>query len=141
MTTREPRPRCAGFSGVFLLVILLGVGVMLILMFGNLGGPSYVQNVVTAKKRGESLSIGIQARQLAILIADYRMNHDGRVPSTYQEMGADPSSFLDQWHRPLRFRFEGTNTRDAREVLVISDGPDEKPDTPDDIIERVPLQV
>lgn len=130
-----------GFSGLGLLVVLIAVAIGLFLYFGSTGGKkSYVQTVVESKKQGEDLSIGIGAQQLAILIADYRMQNNGKVPGSYAELGADPSSFKDQWGRPLRFRFDADRSADARDFIVTSDGPDGRPDTSDDISMRVPLR-
>ncbi len=132
--------RHRGFSGAGLLVLLLAVAIGLFLYFGNMGGKSYVQTVVEAKKQGNNLNIDIQTRQLATLIAAYRMDHDGKVPTSYEDMDALPSSFNDQWGRPLRFKFDAANPRDAKDFLAISDGPDGTPDTDDDIKTRVALQ-
>jgi len=133
--------RCRGFSAFSLIGLLLVVAIILYMMFGRAGGgKSYMQTVVETKKEGESLAIGIQAQQLAVLIADYRMNHDGKVPSSYQDMGADAASFKDQWGNPLRFRFDAVVPRGARDFLVISNGPDGQPETSDDISQRVALQ-
>ncbi|MBL8744850.1 MAG: hypothetical protein JNK58_00685 [Phycisphaerae bacterium] len=132
--------RGRGFSGVGLLVLLLAVAIGLFLYFGSTGGgKSYVQTVVGAKKQSQDVSTGIQAQQLATLIGEYRMSHDGKVPTTYQDLGVMPSSFKDQWGQPLRFRFDSPNPRDAKDFLAISNGPDGKPDTADDISTRVAL--
>lgn len=133
--------RDRGGSGALMLILLLGVAIGLFLYFGNTSGKkSYVQTVIGAKKQGNDLSIGIQAQQLAALISDYRMNHDGKTPVSYQEMDIIPSSFNDRWGHPLRFKFDAESARDARDFLVTSDGPDGKPDTEDDISQRVALQ-
>ncbi len=126
-----------GFSGALILVILIGLAVMLWLYFGSTGGnKSYMQTVVQTKKEGESLGAGIQAQQLAILVADYRMNNHGKAPASFAQMGADESSFRDQWGKPVRFRVEPN----APNVLVvISDGPDGRPDTEDDVMVKANL--
>lgn len=104
-----------------------------------MGGKSYVQTVVEAKKQGNDLTLGIQAQQLAILIGNYRMTHEGKNPASYKDMDAVPASFSDQWGRPLRFKFDAENPSDAKDFLAISDGPDGTPDTQDDITTRVAL--
>jgi hypothetical protein len=130
-----------GFSGFGLVVVLLAVAIGLFLYFGSMGGgKSYVQTAVETKKKTEDLSIGIEAQQLAVLIGEYRMSHDGKVPQTYEDLGVQPSSFNDRWGHPLRFRFDAPRPADARDFLAISNGPDGAPDTADDITLRVPLQ-
>lgn len=139
MTNTSARNR--GGSGALMLLLLLGVAVGLFLYFGNTSGnKSYMQTVVETKKQSDSLSIGIQAQQLATLISEYRMSHDNKVPASYQDLGVMPSSFNDQWGHPLRFKFDAPSPRDAKDFLVISDGRDGKPDTEDDISTRVALQ-
>jgi hypothetical protein len=140
-TMNHPSTRNRGGSGALMLILLLGVAIGLYLYFGNTSGnKSYVQTVVGAKKQGNELSIGIQAQQLAALISDYRMNHNGKAPASYQDMDIIPSSFNDQWGHPLRFKFDAEPARDAKDFLVTSDGPDGKADTEDDISQRVALQ-
>lgn len=134
-----PCPSRRGFSAGLLLVLLVAVAIGLILLFGGFGGKSHVQQAVQTKKQGESVSIGVQAQQLAILVAEYRMNHDGKAPANYQDLGVQSSSFLDPWGRPLRFRMDGP-PREARSLIVISDGPDGQPDSEDDVSAAVPLQ-
>lgn len=128
-----------GFSGIGILMLLVVVGIILVLMFGGVGsgGKSYTQTVVESKQKGEDLSMSVTAQQLALAISAYRMEHDGKNPESYADMQMDSSSFRDQWGRGLRFKFEA---KDAREVMVISDGKDEKPDTEDDIVIRAPVQ-
>ncbi len=130
----SPGPRytmARGYSGALILVVLIGLAIMLWLYFGSTGGnKSYMQTVVQAKKEGASVGAGIQAQQLAILVADHRMNHNGKAPASFAEMGAEEVSFRDQWGKPVRFRVDAS----APNVLVvISDGPDGRPDTQDDV--------
>ncbi|HBS28887.1 MAG TPA: hypothetical protein DEB06_05435 [Phycisphaerales bacterium] len=127
-----------GAAGVVLLVLLIGVALILVLAFGNLGGKSYTQTVVDAKKEGESIVQAIDYRQLAILVADYRQQSN-KLPSSMEDLDVPASTFKDQWGRPVRFRFEGARPADAREVIVVSSGPDGRPGTPDDTETRAPL--
>lgn len=134
-------PQRRGFSGFGLIIVLLALAVGLFLYFGSTGGgKSYMQNVAGAKKEATSYSVAVQAQQLAILIADYRMNNNGKAPASYDDLGVAASSFNDAWGHPLRFKFDATNPRDAKDFLAISDGPDGAPDTADDLSTRVALQ-
>lgn len=140
MKTHSLSVRDRGFSGFGLIIVLLAIAVGLFLYFGSTGGQkSYMQNVAGARKEAKTFSIGVQAQQLATLVAEYRMSNNGKAPSTYDDMGVSASSFLDEWGHPLRFRFDAPQPRDAKDFLVISDGPDGKPDTEDDVSARVPL--
>jgi hypothetical protein len=105
------------------------------------GQKSYVQTVVEAKKQSEGMSLEIQAQQIGILVADYRMNHNDAAPKTYYEMGSDPSSFLDKWGAPLRFRVDPTSPGRPPILIVISNGPDGQPDTGDDITTAAALPL
>lgn len=126
-----------GFSGVGLILLLLAIAIGLFLYFGSTGtNKSYMQNVAETKKRGETVSYEMQARQLATLVADYRMNHNDKLPSGYEELGVDQGMFLDQWRNPMRFTVE---TGRPATVVLISAGPDEQHDTADDITTRAPL--
>jgi hypothetical protein len=124
-----------------MLVLLAGVALTLILMFGSFcSNKSYMQTVVQTRKEGNELSIALQAQQLALLIGDYRLNKNGKSPATYLDLGVPESSVLDQWGHTLHFRYPAANPSDAKEVIVISDGPDGIAGTPDDLTARVPLQ-
>lgn len=136
---RAPSLHRRGFSGLGILVVLIVLAIVLFMYFG--GQKSYVQTVVEAKKQSEGMNLEIQAQQLGILVADYRMNHNDAAPKTYSDMGADSASFLDKWGAPLRFRVDPTSAGRPPLLIVISNGPDGQPDTEDDITTAAALPL
>lgn len=128
-----------GFSGLGILVVLIVLAIVLFMYFG--GQKSYVQTVVQAKKQSEGMNMDIQAQQLAILVAEYRMSHNEQSPKTYYDMNADPASFHDRWGAPMRFKVEPTSPGRPPMLIVISNGPDGQPDTDDDITTSAALPV
>ncbi|MDX2114863.1 MAG: type II secretion system protein [Planctomycetota bacterium] len=142
MLTQRFDPRCSGVSAFSLLGILVVAAIVLALMFGSFGGnKSYVEQVQQTKKDGESMSIAIQAQQLAVLVTDFRLNNENKTPTSFADLKTDAASFTDKWGNPLRFRLEGPSPREARTLIVTSDGPDGAADTADDIVERIQLQI
>ncbi len=134
MSTIAPITRRRGFAGFGLIGILLVLAIILFLYFGSTtGNKSYMQTIVQTKKQGEQLGFAIQAQQLAIFVADFMANHNNKPPTSYQEMGADPSSFKDTWGNPFRFTANPAAPGRPAALTVISNGPDGQPDTADDI--------
>lgn len=145
MDTVQPGRRwggVGGFSGLGILLALIVVGVVLFLYFGNAGtNKSYMQNVVESKKRGEDMNLTIQAQQLAALVVDYRMNHNDRAPTSFEDLGVDASSFRDVWGQTMTFRVAPAGAGKPGSVELISSGPDQKPGTEDDITASSPLPL
>lgn len=134
MSTITPVAHRRGFAGFGLIGILLVLAIILFLYFGSTGGnKSYMQTVVETKKNSESLGFAIQAQQLAIFVADYMANHNNKPPTTYEEMGAEPSSFRDTWGNPFRFTVNAAAPGVPSALTLLSNGPDGKPGTDDDI--------
>jgi len=140
MKTPLSIPRCAhtrGFAGIALLGVLMALAIVLFLYFGSTNGKkSYVETVVEAKKQGEDVAMGMQAHDLATNIAAYTLSNNDKLPTTWEELGTPASSYPDRWGHPMRFRVD----EQARVVILISNGPDELPDTEDDIEAKAPLQ-
>lgn len=136
---RAHAPLRRGFSGLGIIAILIVLAIVLFMYFG--GKKSYVQTVVEAKKQSEGMNLEIQAQQLGILVAEYRMNHNDAAPKTYNDLGADPASFLDKWGAPLRFRVDPTSAGRPPVLIVTSSGPDGQPDTEDDITTAASLPL
>lgn len=136
---RATSPPRRGFSGLGILVILIVIAIVLFMYFG--GQKSYVQTVVQAQKQSKEMSLEIQAQQLAILVAEYRMSHNDAAPKTFYDMNADPESFKDQWGAAVRFRVDATGPGRPPMLIVISNGPDGAPDTQDDVTTAAPLPL
>jgi len=133
---------CRGGAGIGLLVVLIAVAIGLWLMFGKTGpgGSSYMDKVQETREDGENLAMTMQARQIAMLVAQQEMA-TGRYPESMDEIeDFDPSTYVDDWDQP----FQMTLVRDGRSVDAIelrSPGSDGVLGNDDDIvhIERLPL--
>lgn len=131
-----------GGAGIGLLVVLLAVVIGMWLLFGKTGpgGSSYMGNVQEAREDGESLAMTMQARQIAMLVAQQEMA-TGRYPESMDEIeDFDASTLVDDWDQP----FEMKLVRDGRSVDAIelrSPGADGVLGNDDDIvhIEKLPL--
>lgn len=128
---REVRGWRRGAGGGLILMVLIGVALVLLLMFGGFGGKSYMQNVAGAKKKGETLNIDVVAYSLVQSITAVRASDPDAAPKTFEELGVPPSAFQDPWGQPIRWEFD--DDRRPTNVTVISDGPDGQAGTEDDI--------
>lgn len=90
-------------NGLLILVVLIAVAIVLYLMFGNMGGTSYMEEVKKTKDRGESMAREISTGQMSLLIAMYRQSN-GRLPASPGDMES-PGAFNDRWGREMSFTF------------------------------------
>jgi len=135
---RRVRSGRRGGAGIFLLIVLIAVALMFALMF--MPGGSAEQAVET-RDRAQEFSIDIQARQMAIQIAAFRMANQGRDPADLDELtGGASSSYTDPWGTELQFavRDEG---RGPGVVVVESAGPDGEFGTEDDLVSEQRLSL
>lgn len=124
-----------GGAGIFLLLLLLGVGLALWLYFGNTGGGSYAQKVVETKKQGEQLNMTLSTRQLGLLIAQYR-EANGKLPATIEDLEIAPGTFTDAWDNPVTFKVKSDKGGPDTVIEYRSAGPDKEEGTEDDIVQE-----
>lgn len=127
-------------NGALILMVLIGVAIMLVVMFGNFGGnKSYMQNVAGAKKKGDTTGVEVLAYSLVQMLTHERAMNPDSVPTTFEAMGTTESAFIDPWGKPIRWEFDDP-TRPTS-VTVISDGPDGLPGSEDDVVVEKPLPL
>ena len=138
---KRPTARSRGAAGVIILVLLMGVALMLVLMFGNFGGSSYVEEVAETKERGEQLAVDLDMRQVGMLIAMHR-DETGELPEGAGDLGPEASIYADDAGVAYRFEYDADRPRDATTFDVLAAGPDGVFDTADDEVvargERIP---
>ena len=124
-------------GGGMILMLLIGVALVLVLMFGNFGGnQSYMQNVATGKKKGNEMGVDVLAYSLVQMITAVRASDADAVPMTFDDLGVSESAYIDPWGDPIRWVYD--DPKHPKSVIVISDGPDNRPDTEDDVrVEKV----
>lgn len=123
-----------GSAAFGLLGLLVVVSIMLYLFFGNMGGTSYTQQLSNTRKKGITLSIDIEAHQLATTITSYQITNN-KLPETIADL--DAGLFLDPWKNPLSFTIEKQGRSTV--AIITSNGPDGEPDTEDDLTATEPL--
>jgi hypothetical protein len=119
--------------GALIVVVLIALAIVLYLMFGNMGGTSYMQQVGETRKQGRAMVETLNTRQLSILIAQYRVEHD-RLPRTAADLGNE-AAFRDRWGGPITFTFEESPSGHTV-VIYHSNGPDGERGTELDIEQR-----
>lgn len=130
-------------NGALILVVLIAMAIMLYLYFGSTGssggggggstskgGTSYMGQVQQTRKRGREEANQISTQQLSILIAQYRVDNNGKLPKTPADLEAG-AAFNDQWGHEMTFSFE--TSREKTTVTYHSNGPDGEPGTEDDL--------
>lgn len=119
-------------GGALILLLLIGVALILVLMFGNFGGnQSYMQNVANAKKKGDKMGVDVLAYSLVQMITAVRATNPDAVPKTFDDLGTSESAYIDPWGDPIRWEYD--DPTHPTKVTVISDGPDNRPNTEDDV--------
>ncbi len=132
--------RRGGAAGGLILLLLIGVALGLVLMFGNFGGgKSYMQNVAGAKKKGEQTNISLLAHSLVQMITAIRTADPDATPQNFDELGASPAAYTDPWGNPIRWEYD--DPQRPTSVTVISDGPDGQAGTEDDLREERELPI
>lgn len=126
-------------NGALILMLLIGVALVLVLMFGNFGGKSYMQNVAGAKKKGNETGVDVLAYSLVQMITAARATNPDAVPTSFEDLGAAESAYIDPWGKPIRWEYD--DAKHPKSVRVISDGPDGQPGTGDEVVVEKPLPL
>lgn len=134
-------PLRRGNAAFGLIALLLVVAIVLYLMFGagssgggsggNGGGAGYVGEVKKARDKGSEIAFAINTQQLNILIAQYRQEHNGKLPQTPADLDS-PGAFNDRWGKEMTFSFSGAEGGNTS-VTYRSAGPDGEMNSPDDV--------
>lgn len=115
-------------NGLLILVVLIAAAIVLYLMFGNMGGTTYMDQVKQTKDRGEATAREISTGQMTMLIAMFRESNK-RLPSQPSDMES-PGAFNDPWGKEMTFTFEERGGRTM--VTFRSAGSDGEFGTEDD---------
>lgn len=132
--SQHPTHRTAG-AGIGLLVVLIAVVIGMWLMFGQKGpgGSTYMENIQKTQEESKSLAIGLQARQVAMMVAQQEAA-TGTYPESMDEIDDfDPSTLVDEWGEPFRMALIREGRR-VRRIEFRSAGPDGLFDTEDDVV-------
>jgi hypothetical protein len=128
----KPHPRG---HGALLLMVLIALAIILFMAFGSVGGgKSYTQQISQTRKQGVQMARELETRQLTILIAQYRVENNGKLPKSAADMDNE-SAFLDPWRNPLVFTYE-TPRNGPTKVIFRSAGPDGQANTEDDLVKE-----
>ena len=110
-----------------MVLIVLGIG--LYLMFGNMGGTSYAQQIKKTRDNGRETARVIKTDQMSLLIAMYRQANN-KLPAIPADLES-PGAFNDQWGKEMKFTFTERNGKTIR--IYKSAGPDGQEGTADDV--------
>ncbi|MFZ4574256.1 MAG: hypothetical protein ACOYN0_07645 [Phycisphaerales bacterium] len=119
-----------GNAAFGLLALLIVVAIVLYLMFGA-GGSGSVGAAKQSKAKVAETVYAINASQLSILIAQYRQEHDGKLPKAPADIDS-PGAFNDRWGKEMTFAFQEVPPGKVK-ATYRSAGPDGEMNTPDDI--------
>jgi hypothetical protein len=129
-----------GNAAFGLLALLIVVAIVLYMMFGastggsggaSSAGNGYVGEVKKARDQGVEIGFAINAQQLSILIAQYRQEHNGKLPQSPADLDS-PGAFNDRWGKEMTFSFSGAQA-ESTAVTYRSAGPDGEMNTRDDV--------
>lgn len=127
----------AAFGLIGLLVVL---AIILYLLFGNMGGTSYMDEVNKGRKQGQQASIDMQAEQLLTCITQYQLANDA-LPKSMEDLEAPAGAFVDPWGLQVRFSCEKDPRSGHGVVHIVSAGPDGEFDTEDDLTTTRDLSI
>jgi len=116
-------------------VVLIAVVIGMWLMFGQTGpgGSTYIENIQKTQEESKNLAIGLQARQVAMMVAQQEAA-TGTYPESMDEIDDfDPSTLVDEWGEPFRMVLIREGRR-VRNIEFRSAGPDGLFDTEDDVV-------
>jgi hypothetical protein len=116
-------------NGAIILVILIALAIVLYLMFGKMGGTTYMGEVKKTRDQGREMARQIKTDQMTLLIAMYRQTNK-KLPATPADLES-PGAFNDAWGQEMTFTFsEGPQ---GTVVTFLSAGPDGEAKTEDDV--------
>jgi competence protein ComGC len=121
-----------GNAAFGLIALLIVMAIVLYLMFGNMGGTTYADEVKKGRDQGRQMNIDMQAQQLLTDVTQYQLAN-GELPQSMEDLDAPPGAYVDPWGLQMRFTCE-KDPRSGRGVLhIVSAGLDGEFDTEDDL--------
>lgn len=123
-------------GGAMILGVLIVLAIVLYLMFGNMGGTSYMGQVKKTRDKGRDMAQQIRTEQMSLLIAMYRQTNK-KLPKEPADLES-PNAFNDPWGKEMTFTF--TEGPQGTVINYLSAGPDNEFKTDDDVkyTDRVP---
>jgi hypothetical protein len=107
------------------------MAIVLYLMFGNMGGTTYMDEVNKTRKQGQQTNIDMQAQQLLTSVTQYQLANDA-LPRSMEDLEAPAGAFLDPWGLQVRFTCEKDQGSGSGVLHIVSAGPDGEFETEDD---------
>lgn len=129
-----------GNAAFGLIGVLIVLAVVLYLLFGNMGGTTYMDEVNKGRKQGQQTSIDMQAQQLLTSITQHQLA-SGELPQSMEDLEAPPGAFLDPWGLQMRFTCERDERSGRGVVHIVSAGPDGEFETEDDLTTTKDLPI
>lgn len=137
-------------NGALIISLLIVMAIILYLMFGSTGGgsssggsttkpgsgsggTSYMGQVSKTRKQGRETAADISTQQLCVLIAQYKNEHNDKLPKTPADMGDSQGYFKDRWGNEMTFSFEQQKSTGKTMVKFVSKGEDGEAGTEDDV--------
>lgn len=128
----ESRVGNRGNAAFGLIGVLVVMAIVLYLLFGNMGGTTYMDEVKKGRDQGQQANLDMQAQQLLTSVTQYQLANDA-LPGSMEDLEAPVGAFLDPWGLQVRFTCE-KDERSGRGVLrIVSAGPDGEFETEDDL--------
>lgn len=129
-----------GSAALGLIGLLIVMAIVLYLLFGNMGGTTYMDEVKKGKERGQEVNLDMQAQQLLTSITQYQLANDG-LPQTMEDLEAPAGAYLDPWGLQVRFSCEKDQRSGRGVVHIVSAGPDGEFGTEDDVVVERELAI
>ncbi|MBS0195311.1 MAG: hypothetical protein JSR77_00980 [Planctomycetes bacterium] len=129
VATSKFRVRVRRGNGALILCVLIAMAIILYLMFGNMGGTTYMTQVKKTRDNGRETARQIRTEQMTLLIAMYRQTNS-KLPTTPADLES-PGTYNDSWGKEMTFTFEVRNGKTM--VKYHSAGPDGEFKTADDV--------
>ncbi len=117
-------------NGALILAVLIVLAIVLFLLFGNMGGTSYMGQVKQTRDQGRETARQMQTGQMSLLIAMYRQTNR-KLPATPADLES-PGAFNDPWGKEMTFSFVESPPQPTT-VKYQSAGPDGEFKTADDV--------
>lgn len=142
MKSRRSRSRAAsrGSAAFGLIALLVVMAIVLYLLFGNMGGTTYMDEVNKGREQGQQVSIDLQAEQLLVSVTQYQLANDA-LPESMEDLEAPAGAFLDPWGVQMRFTCEKDQGSGRGVLHIVSAGPDGEFETEDDLVVTRDLAV
>ncbi|MCC7390288.1 MAG: hypothetical protein IT431_16150 [Phycisphaerales bacterium] len=130
--TRLPAAARRGSAAFGLIGVLIVMAIVLYLLFGNMGGTTYMDEVQKGKERGQEVNLDMQAQQLLTSVTQYQLANDA-LPRSMEDLEAPAGAFVDPCGLQVRFTCEKEERSGKGLIRIVSAGPDGEFETEDDV--------